>query len=117
MIYLHVKSWFSFLNGGSSPEELVARAAALGMPALGLTDQHGVYGAVRFQKACREQGIKPIIGAQVSVGGTPLVLLARTSYGYAQLCRVITMAQSTSREAPTLTLDQLAMYSSDLVCL
>ena len=56
MIHLHVRSWFSFLAGGSSPEELVETAHRLGLPTLALTDTHGVYGAVRFQLACQQAG-------------------------------------------------------------
>src|SRR5687767_12821265 len=70
-VNLHTRSWFSFLAGGSSPEALAAQASVLGMEALGLTDLNGVYGAVRFQKACRTVGIRPIIGAEVMVSGLP----------------------------------------------
>ena len=97
--HLHVRSWFSFQRGGSSPADLAERAADLGISALALTDRHGVYGAVRFQKACREAGVKPIVGAEVDVvaqaeigdeaaaeaagkgaaAGAPLVLLDRKS--------------------------------------
>ncbi len=66
-VHLHVHSNFSFLDGGSRIEELVARAAELGQPALALTDHDGLYGAVRFAKACARHGIKPIFGAEVRV--------------------------------------------------
>ena len=66
-VHLHVHSNFSFLDGGSRIEELVARAAELGQPALALTDHDGLYGAVRFAKACAKRGIKPIFGAEVRV--------------------------------------------------
>jgi hypothetical protein len=66
-VHLHVHSNFSFLDGGSRIEELVARAAELGQPALALTDHDGLYGAVRFAKACAKHGIKPIFGAEVRV--------------------------------------------------
>ncbi|MBN1321107.1 MAG: PHP domain-containing protein, partial [Thermoleophilia bacterium] len=66
-VHLHVHSNFSFLDGGSRIEELVARAAGLGQPALALTDHDGLYGAVRFAKACAKHGIKPIFGAEVRV--------------------------------------------------
>src|SRR5690625_7929760 len=79
---LHSKSWFSFQEGGSSPEVLVERAAALGINTLALTDRRGVYGAVRFGKACRRHGIRPIFGSEVDLGADEdedlgsLVLLA-----------------------------------------
>jgi DNA polymerase III alpha subunit len=66
-VHLHVHSNFSFLDGGSRIEDLVARAAELGQPALALTDHDGLYGAVRFAKACAKRGIKPIFGAEVRV--------------------------------------------------
>ncbi len=66
-VHLHVHSNFSFLDGGSRVEELVARAAELGQTALALTDHDGLYGIVRFAKACEKRGIKPIFGAEVRV--------------------------------------------------
>jgi error-prone DNA polymerase len=66
-VELHCHSYFSLLEGASSPEALVARAAGLGYPALALTDRDGLYGAVRFWRAAREGGVKPIVGAEVSL--------------------------------------------------
>ncbi len=91
-VHLHVRSWYSFLAGGSSPEELVTRAVALGQKTLAITDTHGVYGAVRFAAACKRAGMRPLIGATVFVADEPLVLLARHRDGYAQLCRLLTAA-------------------------
>ena len=62
---LHTASAFSFLDGASQPEDLVARAAALDLPAVALIDRNGVYGAPRFYKAAREAGIKALVGAEV----------------------------------------------------
>ncbi len=62
---LHCASAFSFLEGASEPETLVARAAELGLPAVALVDRNGVSGAPRFWKAAREAGIKPLVGAEV----------------------------------------------------
>lgn len=103
MIHLHVHSNFSFLDGASPPDRLLQRAAELGMPALALTDHHGLYGAVRFIQAARAYGIKPIIGAEIAIersdvaaessGIAHLVLLAKDRQGYANLCRLITRAQ------------------------
>ncbi len=116
-VHLHTKSWFSFLEGASSPEALVDRAKGLGMESLALTDRHGVYGIVRFQKACRAAGIKPIVGAEVMVNGTPLVLIARSAKGYSNLCQIITAAHLASREHPTATFDDLAGHAEGLFCL
>lgn len=117
MVSLHTRSWFSFLRGGSSPESLVARAAWLGMPALALTDVNGLYGAVRFQKACRHFGLRSIIGTEVEVDGSPLVFLARSSTGYGNLCQLLTRAHLASREEPSISLDDLEGFSGDLICL
>ncbi len=67
MIHLHVRSWYSFLAGGSSPEELAYQASRLGQSALALTDLHGFYGAVKFAKACKKYGIRPIFGVTLLV--------------------------------------------------
>src|SRR5205823_11328752 len=66
-IELHAASAFSFLQGASLPETLVERAAALGYPALALLDADGVYGAPRFHKAAKQAGLKPIIGAELTI--------------------------------------------------
>ena len=66
---LHLHTHCSFLDGASAPEDLVARAAELGMGALAVTDHQGLYGAVRFRQACLEQGVRPIYGAEITLGG------------------------------------------------
>ena len=67
-IELHAASAFSFLQGASLPEALVDRAAALGYPAIALLDRDGIYGAPRFHKAALAAGIRPIIGAELTIG-------------------------------------------------
>ncbi len=69
-IELHAASAFSFLQGASLPEVLIDRAADLDYPALALLDRDGVYGAPRFHKAALAAGIRPIIGAELTIGGT-----------------------------------------------
>src|SRR5918995_2891225 len=85
-VELHCHSVFSLLDGASEPEELVARAMALGMPALALTDHDDLGGAVRFAQAARELDLAGILGAEltVQVGSAPthLVLLAESREGY-----------------------------------
>src|SRR5256885_16687091 len=66
-IELHTASAFSFLQGASLPEALVDRAADLGYSALALLDRDGVYGAPRFHKAALAAGVRPIIGAELTV--------------------------------------------------
>ena len=67
-VELHAASAFSFLDGASLPEALVARAAALGLPALALLDRDGLYGAPRFHLAAKKAGIRAIIGAELTIG-------------------------------------------------
>ncbi len=69
-IEIHTASAFSFLQGASLPEAIVDRAADLGYPALALLDRDGVYGAPRFHKAALAAGIKPIIGAELTMTRT-----------------------------------------------
>ncbi len=81
----------SFLDGASSPEDLVATAAALGHHAIALTDVYGVYGAVRLERACTAHNIKPLMGCDVVMDGITVSLIARTHVGYQQMCRMLTM--------------------------
>ena len=121
---LHCHSNFSFLEGASHPEELVARARELEIPALAITDRNGLYGAVRFVRAAEAAGIRPIVGVELTLDdGTPaprdrvdfdrwgdrLVLLAEDRAGYTQLCRVISRAQMPhAKGTARLELDGLA---------
>jgi DNA polymerase III alpha subunit len=116
-VELHCHTYFSLLDGASSPEALIKRAAALGHPALAITDHNGLYGAVRFWQAAREQGILPILGAELTlVDRSHIVLLAETRRGYANLCRLISAAQLAGQKGePKLTLDMLAQHSEGLL--
>jgi error-prone DNA polymerase len=90
-VELHAASAFSFLRASSLPEELVERAARLGYKALALVDRDGLSGAPRFFKAARAAGIRPLVGAELSLeGGGALPLLVETQRGYRNLCRLIT---------------------------
>ena len=62
---LHAHSAFSFLDGASTPEELVSEAARLGLRAIALTDHDGLYGVVRFAEAARELGMRTVFGAEL----------------------------------------------------
>lgn len=105
--HLHARSWYSFLRGASSPRALVERAAALGQPAVAVTDWMTVAGAVKLQRAARDHGLNAIVGAEVLVGEHPLVLIAADDGGYATLCRLLTRAHE-DRDDPRLPLDALA---------
>ncbi|HEY4377418.1 MAG TPA: PHP domain-containing protein, partial [Acidimicrobiales bacterium] len=64
---LHCHSHFSFLDGASAPDDLVARAVELGLAGLALTDHQGLYGAVRFSTAAEAAGLHPVIGIEVEL--------------------------------------------------
>ncbi|MDO8589423.1 MAG: DNA polymerase III subunit alpha [Armatimonadota bacterium] len=119
MVHLHVHSNFSFLDGASSVQALVDRAKAVGCEALAITDHNGLYGAVRFYEYARKTGIKPIIGAEMTVeGGHHLVLLAKDLRGYSNLCKIITRAHlSHEKGLAEASLDVLNRHSSNLFCL
>ncbi|MFZ5492567.1 MAG: error-prone DNA polymerase [Pseudomonadota bacterium] len=87
---LHCVSNHSFLRGASHPEELAARAAALGYAALAITDECSLGGVVRAHQAARSHGIPLIVGTELRVHDGPrLVLLAADRDGYGDLCELI----------------------------
>src|SRR5262245_9636377 len=88
---LHARSAFSFLEGASSPEELIAVGVKHGMNAMALVDRNGVYGAPRFYQATKNTDFKAHIGAEVSSSrGWRYPLLVESRQGYQNLCRLIT---------------------------
>ena len=64
-IHLRSHSCYSFLRGLPSPQELAQTAAGMGMTALGLSDHHGLSGAIEFHDACQQVGIKPVLGLEI----------------------------------------------------
>src|SRR5689334_19375346 len=102
-VELHGTSAFSFLRGASFPEQLAKRAAELGLPALALLDRNGVYGAQRFSVACREHGVRPIIGASLTMEeGVILPVLVENRAGYQNLCSLLTEAHLRSEKGSCL---------------
>src|SRR5436853_710534 len=98
-VELHVCSAFSFLRGGSFPEQLAEVAAELQMPALALLDRDGVYGAQRFSVAAREQNVRPIIGCELTMeDGVNLPVLVESRTGYKNLCELLTQAHLRSEK-------------------
>ena len=97
---LHVLSNFTFLRGGSHPEELVEAAAALGYEALAITDECSMSGIVRAHTAAKEYGLKKlIIGSELHLrSGRKLVVLAQNRAGYAELCELITKARRAAKK-------------------
>ncbi len=92
-VELHCHSNFSFLDGANHPENLAEKASHLGYKALALTDHNGLYGIVRFHKACKEKEIKAIIGSEITLeNGHHLVLLVKNQQGYSTLCQLLSHA-------------------------
>src|SRR5947207_7836980 len=126
-VELHAHSAYSFLDGASQPEELAARAAELGYPALALTDHDGVYGSLEFAHAAKYFGVRPITGAELTLADrSHVTLLVETQQGYSNLCRLVTAAHAHTRppgkesQPPTdPSLDQalLEELNDGLVCL
>jgi error-prone DNA polymerase len=92
-VELHACSAFSFLRGGSFPEQLAETAGELKMSAMALLDRNGVYGAQRFSVAAREHGVRPIVGAELTMeDGSVLPVLVKDRRGYENLCELLTQA-------------------------
>ena len=98
-IHLRLHSEFSITDGIVRLDDAVQRAVALNMPALGLSDLMNVFGIVKFYKACRQAGIKPIVSCDVWVENTDdrdkpsrLLLMAKNHAGYLRLCQLLTDA-------------------------
>jgi error-prone DNA polymerase len=113
---LHTHSAFSFLDGASTPEELVEEAVRLDLRAIALTDHNGLYGAVRFAEAAVELDMRTVFGAELSLGpgartddpdpaGPHLLVLARGPEGYRRLSRQLAAAHLAGGEKGKLRFD------------
>ena len=139
-VELHSRSAFSFLEGTSLPEELVAACAGLNMPAMALLDRDGVYGAPRFHMAAKKAGAKAHIGTEVTTvcgasecrsrhlerskgslflnGSFRLPLLISSRVGYQNLCRLITkMKLRAKKDEGAIREEELEEYADGLICL
>ena len=137
-IELHAHSAFSFLDGASTPLELAGAAAALGYPALALTDHDGIWGSMEFAHCAKGLGLRPITGAELTlrVDGPKtrhidkfsahqhLTLLVEDEVGYRNLCRLLTAAHAHTRdntartaEPAWTTLEEVERHAAGLVCL
>ena len=128
---LHAHSGFSFLDGASDPEELVAEAVRLGLSGLALSDHHGLYGVVRFAEAARALGLPTIFGAELTLSagddrhgvpdpsGTHLVVLARSVTGYRALSTMLGEAHLAKGEkgVPDLSWDAITASAQDWLVL
>jgi DNA polymerase-3 subunit alpha len=129
--HLHVHSEYSLLDGACKIDALAARAADFGQPALGLTDHGVMNGAIELYKACRKQGIKPIVGCEIylvddhtdrsrgRVERNHLTLLAATDAGYGNLVKLSSAGylEGLHRGKPTLDMGQIAAHADGVIAL
>jgi len=122
-VELHARSAFSFLEGGSLPEELAMTAAGVGLPGMALLDRNGFYGSARFHMAAGKCGIRAHVGTELSIKDETCTvnypLLCESQLGYQNLCRLITR---TKLRVPKHTessarLEELAEHAAGLICL
>ena len=88
--HLHVRSNYSLLYGANHVDELVAAAGAMGYRSLALTDINNLYGVHAFVAACRREGVKPVIGAEVQGNGERAVVLVKDREGFSNLSTLLT---------------------------
>jgi error-prone DNA polymerase len=114
---LHCKTNFSFLEGASHPDELVAHAAELGYRALAVTDRASLAGIVRAHMAAKDCGLKLIVGAELHpVDAPPVVLWATDRNSYGRLSRLITVGRRNAEKGECrLTFDDIAQHSEGLL--
>ncbi|MGH2856649.1 MAG: DNA polymerase III subunit alpha, partial [Solirubrobacteraceae bacterium] len=129
--HLHVHSEYSLLDGACKIDALAERAAAFGQPALGLTDHGVMNGTVELYTACRNRGIKPIIGCEVYIVDDHarrapgrlerfhLTLLAATGAGYRNLVKLSSAGflEGYQRGKPAVDMEQLAAHGEGLIAL
>src|SRR6266566_4696143 len=131
-VHLHNHTEFSLLDGASRIHPLVEAAAKLEMPALAITDHGVMYGAIHFYKACKEAGIKPIVGCEVYIAPrsrlmregrvdrdpSHLTLLAANHEGYLNLLKLCTVGQMEGMYyKPRIDKEILAQHSAGLIAL
>ena len=131
-IHLHTHSHYSLLNALPTSKELAKRAKECGMPALALTDNGGLYGAVDFYKACTAEGIKPIIGidaylaprtrllkeAKIDKPHSRVVFLAKNNAGYVNLIKMVTESYINGfYYRPRIDHDLIKELHKDLICI
>jgi len=131
-VHLHNHSEYSLLDGLQKVNNMVNYAKDLGMGALAITDHGAMYGAIRFYQACKEAGIKPIIGCEVYMAKRShtdkeagvdkdynhLILLAKNNEGYKNLMRLVSISHLEGYYyKPRLDIDLLRQYHEGLICL
>ena len=131
-VHLHIHSEFSLLDGANRIKDLPVRAKELGMKAMAITDHGVMYGAIDFYKACKKEGIKPIIGCEVYVAPrrrfdkepgidnhyNHLILLAKNNQGYKNLSKLVSLGFTEGYYyKPRIDLEILEKYHEGLICL
>ena len=131
-VHLHVHSEYSLLDGANRIKDLPKRAKELGMDAIAITDHGVMYGAIDFYKACKAEGVKPIIGCEVYVAPRSrfdkepnidnkynhLILLAKNNQGYKNLSKLVSIGFTEGYYyKPRIDLEVLEKYHEGLVCL
>src|SRR5437763_2011211 len=118
-VELHACSAFSFLRGGSFPEQIAEVAAELEMPAMALLDRNGVYGAERCSVAAHEHNVRPIIGCELLMeDGAVLPVLVENRVGYENLCQLLTQVHLRSEKGKcAVRWDELPQFAEGLVAL
>ena len=122
VVELRSHSWFSFGAGVSSPRSLAQRAALLELPALGLADAGNLCGALEFAQAGAEFGVAPLFGVELRIRegerAGPAVLLAESGAGYANICRLTSLAHLTGgRREPELDFRFLESHAAGVIAL
>jgi error-prone DNA polymerase len=118
-VHLHCHSTWSLLDGTIPAESLPYAARYLGFDAIALTDHDALTGAVRFSHACRDAGVKPIYGAELTLDdGSHVMAIAKDATGYGNLCRLITDAHLTNeRRKPKTTFAKIVERAEGLFIL
>ena len=122
-VELHAHSAFSFLDGASLPDELVAAAVELGYEAFALTDHDGLCGSMEFAQAAAGLGLRAIHGAEMALeDGRHVTLLVEDATGWRNLCRIVTRAHAHDRDtgraaAASVPFATLEEHAAGLVCL
>ncbi|MGX1982383.1 DNA polymerase III subunit alpha [Thermolongibacillus altinsuensis] len=117
-VHLQVRSGYSLLTSTVKVDELVKRAKELGFPALALTDENVLYGAIAFYKECKKHQLKPIIGMIADLfdeegENDQLILLAKNNEGYKNLLKISSLIQTNEKSA--ISHEQLAHYTNGLI--
>ena len=128
-VHLHVHSELTMLEGAIRIPELVSRCAEMGMPAVALTDRANMYGAVQFTRAAKAAGIRPILGAEITLAESRLdktkptqghvVLLAKNQEGYQNIVRMVSLGwvEGLASGVPRVDLDVLDQHREGIVAL